>query len=57
MTMAGVGGAFLTPRVLSFVVDLVKKIIPLKVDEEPQSWPAAAIARRATAAGVIVKPG
>ena len=33
MTIVGVGGTFLTLWVISLVIDLLKKIFPLKVDK------------------------
>ena len=35
MTVVGVGGTFLTLWVLSLVIDLLKKVFPLK-DEKPK---------------------
>ena len=35
MTFVGVGGTFLTLWVISLVIDLLKKVFPLK-DEKPQ---------------------
>ena len=34
MTVVGVGGTFLTLWILSLVVDLLKKVFPLKADDE-----------------------
>ena len=34
MTVVGVGGTFLTLWILSLVVDLLKKVFPLKSDDE-----------------------
>jgi hypothetical protein len=35
MTVVGVGGTFLTLWILSLVVDLLKKIYPLRAQDEP----------------------
>lgn len=34
MTVVGVGGTFLTLWILSLLVDLLKKVFPLKADDE-----------------------
>lgn len=36
MTVVGVGGTFLTLWILSLVVDLLKKVFPLKAQEEAE---------------------
>ncbi len=36
MTIVGVGGTFLTLWILSLVVDLLKKVFPLKVEDEAE---------------------
>ena len=36
MTVVGVGGTFLTLWVLSLVVDLLKKVYPLKAEDEAE---------------------
>jgi len=35
MTVVGVGGTFLTLWVLSLLVDLLKKVFPLRAQDEP----------------------
>lgn len=37
MTVVGVGGTFVTLWVLSLVVDLLKKVFPLKAEDETEN--------------------